>query len=58
MWEYNDLDDSTRAIRGRFYENNSLKDMLALMFRGEAFNFSEEPRVDEFSSFKPVRAAT
>jgi len=34
MWEHNGSDDSTRAIRGRFYEDKSLKDMLALMFRG------------------------
>lgn len=36
MWEYNGTDDSTRAIRKGFYEGRSLKDMLALMFKGEA----------------------
>lgn len=39
MWEYNGTDDSTRAIRRGFYEGWSLKDMLALMFKGEASYF-------------------
>lgn len=56
MWEYNGTDDSTLAIRGGFYEGRSLKDMLSLMFRGEASDFFEEPRVDGFSAYKPIRA--
>lgn len=56
MWEYNGVDDSTRTIRGKFYEGWSLKEMLASMFKGKASDFSEESRDIGFAAYKPIRA--
>lgn len=42
MWEYNGVDDSTRAIRGGFYEGKPMRKMLLLMFKGKASNFPNE----------------
>lgn len=44
MWEYNGLDDSTHTIRGWFYKGNPLREMLSLLFKGKASNFSNEHR--------------
>lgn len=54
MWEYNPKDDSTRAIRGGYYEGRSLRDMLTLMFKGRATDFPNEPRDLKFSAYKPM----
>jgi hypothetical protein len=44
MWEYNGVGDSTRAIRGGFYDHSPLKKMLAVMFKGKKSDFQREPR--------------
>lgn len=54
MWEFNGIHDSTRAIIGRFHEGLALKDMLALMFKGEVSDFLKEPRINDFSTSKPI----
>lgn len=58
IWEYNGLDDSTQAIQCKFYEGWSLKDMLALMFKGKASDFPEELRDISFATYKPIRAVS
>ena len=58
MWEFNGVTESTRAIRGGFHEDRPLKEMLAMMFKGEASDFSKEPRFDGFSTNTPVQAVS
>lgn len=55
MWEYNGVSDSTRVIRRGFHGGHAIKDMLAMMFKGEASDFLNEPRSDGFCFTKAIR---
>ena len=35
--------DPIRAIRGDFFENKSLREMLSMMFKGKMANFPNDP---------------
>ena len=58
MWEYNGIDDSTRAIRVGFHDRQALGTVLESMFKGEKADLVKEPMFDGFTSYRPVGAVS